>query len=380
MDNNYVFNFHSIAACQISAFLQICIPAISAHTLLIISIQRYRLVCKPLCQKMTLFWKRASFGIVCFISVAYSAPVLATADISPYEISYMNHNVTLKMCKFSLKLSISMRNYFILLLLIMVVNLVTTAGLYIPIMKQVSSFFSKTVKYEKYRDRNVGLQLATSREKKKPKIQIDDIEMPASFNELQVTDLNFELSSSLKAVRFNEQVQNVVAEHVANNIGDNVVSHKKPLGSNKNLKFKAGSAQRRISIMCFFLIVAYVLSFIPPLTIIILIYTSDALEFQELTKTEMAVRSYLLQLVFLNHIVNPFIYGVFDTEFKKQLRKCFQRQKSWYVIQKGKFLILCVFEVCATYTYWSCKEYYFVFSFVNAHALIKTALIYKNTY
>lgn len=273
-----------------------------------------------------------------------------------------------------------MRNYFILLLLIMVVNLVTTAGLYIPIMKQVSSFFSKTVKYEKYRDRNVGLQLATSREKKKPKIQIDDIEMPASFNELQVTDLNFELSSSLKAVRFNEQVQNVVAEHVANNIGDNVVSHKKPLGSNKNLKFKAGSAQRRISIMCFFLIVAYVLSFIPPLTIIILIYTSDALEFQELTKTEMAVRSYLLQLVFLNHIVNPFIYGVFDTEFKKQLRKCFQRQKSWYVIQKGKFLILCVFEVCATYTYWSCKEYYFVFSFVNAHALIKTALIYKNTY
>lgn len=96
MDNEYVFNFKNVAACKISAFLQICIPAISAHMLLIISIQRNRLVCKPLCPKLTLCWKRVSFGIVCFVSVAYSAPVLATADISSQEILYNNHNVTQK--------------------------------------------------------------------------------------------------------------------------------------------------------------------------------------------------------------------------------------------------------------------------------------------
>lgn len=335
MDNEYVFNFKNVAACKISAFLQICIPAISAHTLLIISIQRYRLVCKPLCPKLTLCWKRVSFGIVCFVSVAYSAPVLATADISSQEILYNNHNVTQKKCKFSFKLSISMRNYFIFLFLIMVVNLVTTAGLYIPILKQLSSFFSKTVKYEKYKNKNVDLQSATSQEEKSPKLEIDNIEMPASFNELQETDLNFEFFSSPKAVGFNEHVQYAVAEHVAScaghtasNIYDNVVSHKKPLGNKNNFKLKTGSAQRRISLMFFFLIVAYVLSYIPPLIILILMYTSDAVKHKEWTKTEMAVRTYLLQLVFLNHIVNPFIYGVFDTEFKKQLRKYFRRQKS----------------------------------------------------
>lgn len=73
----------------------------------------------------------------------------------------------------------------------MVVNLVTTAGLYIPILKQLSSFFSKTVKYKKYNNKNVDLQLATSQEEKSSKLEIDNIEMPASFNELQETDLNF---------------------------------------------------------------------------------------------------------------------------------------------------------------------------------------------
>lgn len=53
MDIYDVFNFQSIIACQIFSFLQVCIPVISGHSLLLISIQRYRLVCKPLCPKMT---------------------------------------------------------------------------------------------------------------------------------------------------------------------------------------------------------------------------------------------------------------------------------------------------------------------------------------
>lgn len=247
----------------------------------------------------------------------------------------MNHTVTLKMCKFSFKRLLSMRNYFILLFLIMVVNLVITAGLYIPILKQVRSLlFSKTLTYIKYRDRSVGLQLATSQEEENPNLEIDDIAMPASFNELQVTNLNFEISSSRKARKFetfetsNEHVQNVVAKHIASNVGDIVVDHIKPLENSNIPKFKVGWAQRRVSIL-FFLSSCGICAFVhSPINHSYSTVYIDDFEFQELTKTEMAVRSYLLQLVFLNHIVNPFIYGIFDTKFRKQLRKCFQRQKS----------------------------------------------------
>lgn len=125
----------------------------------------------------------------------------------------------------------------------------------------------------------MGLQLATFQEEENPNLEIDDIAMPASFNELQVTDLNFETSSSRKARKFetfetsNEHVKNVVAKHIASNVGDIVVDHTKPLENSNIPKFKVGWAQRRVSILFFFLLVAYVLSYIPPLIILILLYT-----------------------------------------------------------------------------------------------------------
>lgn len=67
----------------------------------------------------------------------------------------------------------------------------------------------------------MGLQFATFQEEENPNLEIDDIATPASFNELQVTNLNFEISSSRKARKFetfetsNEHVQNVVAKHIA---------------------------------------------------------------------------------------------------------------------------------------------------------------------
>lgn len=56
MYNEYLYIYPSTSACRILAFLQISIPGISAHTLLLISIQRYTLVCKPFGPKMTHFW------------------------------------------------------------------------------------------------------------------------------------------------------------------------------------------------------------------------------------------------------------------------------------------------------------------------------------
>lgn len=90
----------------------------------------------------------------------------------------------------------------------------------------------------------------------------------------------------------------------------------------KNPEARASSAQRRVSIMFFYLIVAYVLSYKPPLIILILEYTLDDFAIHTMSKSDKALQSYFSQAVFMNHIVNPFIYGVSDTKFRKQLGKC----------------------------------------------------------
>ena len=100
LDKEYLYNFTSFICRWILMFLQICIPGMSGHTLLLISIQRYMLVCKPFGPKMTLFWKRVSFGIVCLVSLAYSFPLLATVGVYEKVIPFMNQNVTTEVCKF----------------------------------------------------------------------------------------------------------------------------------------------------------------------------------------------------------------------------------------------------------------------------------------
>lgn len=65
MYNEYLYIYPSTAACRILAFLQICIPGISAHTLFLISIQRYTLVCKPFGPKI---WDHLFYFFRLFLS------------------------------------------------------------------------------------------------------------------------------------------------------------------------------------------------------------------------------------------------------------------------------------------------------------------------
>lgn len=53
MDNMYLLSYPSTGICRILSFVQIFILGISGHTLLVISIQRYLLVCRSFGPKMT---------------------------------------------------------------------------------------------------------------------------------------------------------------------------------------------------------------------------------------------------------------------------------------------------------------------------------------
>ncbi|XP_052680003.1 uncharacterized protein LOC128160679 [Crassostrea angulata] len=337
MDNEYMFDYPSTAACRILTFVQFLIPGISGHTLLVISIQRYLLVCRPFGPKMTHFWKRVSFGIVSLFSFAYSVPLLATAGVFRDEVVYMNHNVTTEVCKLSGEKSLSMSIYTILLSVIMVANLILTAGLYIPVLRQVKiSFRLRTGTYEILRDSNAGSTTETSQATRTSDIEIDNPDKPNTPLEMEAIETKTVVPNSPKKVRFastdttNKQaddaiVQNDATSHVANDAAENVADHHRT--AKIKPKSKSASAQRRVSIMFLFLFAAYVVSYTPALIVLNLFYLLDGFTFYTLTRANMAVWKFLTRLVFLNHIVNPFIYGYFDSKFKKQLRKSFQRKQ-----------------------------------------------------
>ena len=107
---------------------------------------------------------------------------------------------------------------------------------------------------------------------------------------------------------------------------DHTVSSPKSQGDMKG-KSKTNQTQRRISIMFFLLIVTYVLSYTPALVFEILFHMLDDFKFVTMTRVETGLWFYMTRLVFLNHIVNPLVYGCFDNKFRQHLYKLFTRKK-----------------------------------------------------
>ena len=94
----------------------------------------------------------------------------------------------------------------------------------------------------------------------------------------------------------------------------------------KKVVSKSGAAQKRITIMFFVLILAYIISYTPPLIISIVLYAVEDFKFVTMSKAELAMCVYMTRLVFLNHIVNPFVYGYFATMFRNRLRTWCKRK------------------------------------------------------
>lgn len=245
MYNEYLYIYPSTAACRILAFLQICIPGISAHTLLLISIQRYTLVCKPFGPKMTHFWKRVLFGIICFISFAYSAPLLTTAGVYTDKVTYMNHNVTSEMCKFSGERSLLISIYFMLLFLIMIANLVT-AGLYIPVLRRAKfSFRSRKVKYEINGDGNVDSKTETSQATRTSDVTTQYKMKSKAIIELKTGEIKSDGPNHQRNAKFDilatscEQPETTAIQYdVSNTVEDNVKDYTEPEKIYKKTKSK----------------------------------------------------------------------------------------------------------------------------------------------
>ncbi|CAG2241469.1 CCKAR [Mytilus edulis] len=136
MDNTFFFNYPNDLMCRILTFLQLLVPGTSASLLLIISVQRYLLVCKPHGPRMTLRWKRIAIGVACLFTLSYSAPVLAISGIKTSYETFQNHTIQITVCKFSTaETSVENTVYFGFLLLLPIISILVTISLLIPVLK-----------------------------------------------------------------------------------------------------------------------------------------------------------------------------------------------------------------------------------------------------
>ncbi|CAG2209821.1 unnamed protein product [Mytilus edulis] len=329
MNNTYFYDYPSNTVCCLLTFLQVFSSGLSAHILLIISIQRYLLVCKPFGPKMTLFWKKVSLAVACSFTLLYSCPLLGFSGTNTSEDVFMNHTINTTSCKFSKVDTKATTIFFGILALIIVCNLFITTALYIPVLKRIQISFptkSKNITLATRNEQSIASQdVSEASLTKISGIELEtDIQTTGNSKSPGENDTlnifrNQELSND--ADRSDDPPSYAVQQ---SSLHDNSISKEEENkdSPDHSSKSKSSSVKKRISIMFSVIILAYVISYIPPVVFVILRYTIENFNYITLSKAETFAWFYIARLIFVNHLVNPFIYCYFDVKLRRELKKC----------------------------------------------------------
>lgn len=321
----FQYNYPSDILCKFFNFGSFFVAAASAHTLLLIAIQRYRKICVPFGRQMDLFWRRVSFAILISVTLGYSMPVCFTSGLmhGKYECGIDSGNNPLFYKIFSSGV-----------FLITVSNIVAVSVLYSKIgcviyrhgrnpdntgkSVPVKLKSDEAVDTDKYFDPNKeGIDISQLSSQENSETQTSNGIHQCYINETsctKVTDGNQGVLGSY----LNEQAK------ISNLNTSKTTKEEKPK-DRKNPKEKKREKWNRTKVnfnkLFGAIIIFYLISYVP--TMIILVGTA----FGHWFVTDLNVFYFLSRMYIINNIVNPFIYGYFDFCFRhsvKSLLKCWK--------------------------------------------------------
>ncbi|XP_052077983.1 probable G-protein coupled receptor tkr-1 [Mytilus californianus] len=319
----YFYDYSSNIVCCVTTFLQVFASGLSAHILLIISIQRYHLVCKPFGPKMTLFRKRVSLAVACLFTLVYSCPLLGLSGTVTTENVLLNHTINTTTCRLSTVDAIPITIYFGVFALIILCNLVLTTVLCIPVFKKIKITFL---------DKSKNQRLATKKKQNMSSQEVLETSLKKTY--ASAIELNSDIKDTAKSKssgksEFRNIASNLELAHdspmyaVQSSKNDNsrteLEENEKSL--KESSKSRSSSVKARTRTMFFVIIFVYVISYIPTVVCLILRYTIENINEITFSKGETFAWFYIGRLFIVNHIVNPFIYCYFDVKLKRELRQ-----------------------------------------------------------
>ncbi|XP_062606329.1 neuropeptide Y receptor type 4-like [Saccostrea cucullata] len=275
LDNYFLFVFPSDSLCRVLSFLMCFTSGFSGNTLLVIALQRYLLICRPLGRQLSSTSRRLAVFILLLVTFIYSSPLFATSGIRTSTKVFLNQNVTGNTCVLSVQGGGATMAYFLLLLVIIIVNISVVAAFYIPVTKTIYHHLKMKNRRRSY-VHNFRMSIAVI------------------SNNRDSTDTN----AICTATRTHRTISTE----------------------------SAPQAKTRINIMFLAIITVYIFSYVPSFAILLITYTIEGFDYLQLSPLGINAWIFSARLIVLNHIVNPFIYGYFDGKLKSKLKSLFFRK------------------------------------------------------
>ncbi|VDI73851.1 thyrotropin-releasing hormone receptor [Mytilus galloprovincialis] len=267
--------FPGFGACQLLTYLCYVLTCISLYLLIIIAIQRYLKICRPFGRQMNLVWKRCSVLICALTTAILFIPVLFYCGL--VEIRNPNlGNVTGYQCN---KLPGSTTSLTLLRIhqgfgvLGSIGNVITVTVLYILVTKVI---------------------IRQTRQIKKVETKVEILSV--------TTSCTLDTNSSLDTTTRSTDAPNIHPTNPA----------------------RSKSAYR-ISFMFMTISIVGFLAYLPS-WIFILIETNNPEFWKNLPYVSYHICLALRRMYMVNHLCNPYIYGVFDKDFRDEVMKLFGKK------------------------------------------------------
>eukprot|EP00105_Crassostrea_gigas_P044662 XP_019928810.1 PREDICTED: neuropeptide S receptor-like [Crassostrea gigas] len=278
--NFYRADFPSAKLCKVMYFFSWGSINYSALLLLIIAFHRYKKICRPVSLQWTKRKSRLAVGVAGFISYLLTVPILVLFGERKGHIIYTGTNVTLITCNimsFTREVSFYYLGFIILYFII-------SMTLIIILYSLIGLTIFRTFRVIRA-SRKVQNHITFDRGHESTISEVSNTTMEASM-------------STFKDVKKENQTQikNVIRKHVRQNFTG---------------MFAA-------------IIVFWVISYLPTITLIIIPAVKNSIEFWfHMDPVATNVLLFLNRAFLLNHVVNPFIYGYFDVGFRKEAANLF---------------------------------------------------------
>lgn len=296
--------------CAIFRSATYILNGISALLLCGIAVDRFRKICRPLKPVFTPKRTRSICIVATLIGIAFYIPGFIIYGTQTVVIPYRYGNMTVEIkghtCQISDQYKDTKIQAYILAawFLATIVVLVVLLVMYV----RIGSAVYKRLRLEKARHYSVS---QAAKDSPKKRVLNDVTETSCSFEDVEESNRS-DKPEVLKTMSL------PLRHKIGKSIKKNFRLSSPTVYSLKKEKMSGRIHAGRTTMMLFFVTIAYVLSFIP-FVIIVLIRTVKPHQYEELTDVEKSVWNFFLRSYVFNCAVNPVLYGFFNKDFRKKM-------------------------------------------------------------
>lgn len=312
VSNFYRANYVLDTFCKVGYFFTWATTSASGFMIMLIALNRHLRICRPTSAQLTPVRKTRAVVVMITISIVMSLPMmyfLGSRDV-PYTYKGDSINATLCTLRFTDgTLNILQNAYFFFQIVLALMNMIVTCGLYIPVGVTIYRRFKIFNQNMKNRGGSSFFSSgSTNHSSVNPAHKVHG-KVCCNVPQHEISVISYASTGA---------GENEMCPKCATSTQPSA-AERKAASLNRRKVYRRKKATHNFTLMFATIIIVYILAYVPTLILFMLPGSNPANFWFSKSGVELNVLVFFQRAFVINNIVNPFIYSYFDLAFRNQL-------------------------------------------------------------